>query len=1042
MERTWQADRLEELLAHRAWIRRVARALVLDDSRADDLEQEAFLRALRGPSLRSPRAWLGTVLRNAAANLARGERRRARHEASAPPAPPPPSPADLLERAEVVEQVARAVREMEEPHQTVVLLRYFEDLSPPQVAARLGVPVETVRTRLKRALSLLRERLDAEEGGGRRRWMALLLPLVRRAVPGPPEAVAGGSALAIAAGVLAMGIKTKAAVAVGVLLAAGFGIWSASREEAPPAPRARPDARGDSQGPPRAAVAPPPRPVAPGADATALPPEAAPPARATDGFVVHGKVLDDETRLPVEGVSVLLVHEYLRKPGKEATGMTATDGTFRIAGVKDGTFGSIVLHAEGYAESLQVAPWQIPGGGLEKGDAGELRLYRGRTITGRVLGPDGATPVPGARIFLSRLGGSSGAMWVGNAFERGKTIADGTFALERVPPSLGFPYTLFAVAPGGIGWTRLPAGAGREEIPPVEVRVAPQGAATVTVRDEAGKPREGVRLFASPRFEPLGPRAEWGSDHDVWVQEGTGFDAILGASTDAWGIAEFPSLPVTEGGARYDFVAYGSGGNKAWKDGVAVPQGGRAQIDLVVGEATLWAIEGLIRAQDGSPVADALVRPAWGPAAVRSDREGKYRVTGLEAGWEFMRLEVDAAGFAPATAEVRRKGREETASQDIQVERATPLAGKVVDQAGVPLAGIVVTPMRSDTTTRLPGVTTGDDGGFSFPKATAGEWSLSLMPPPPYDEWAAEETMPLVRGGDRDIVVVLARVPAGKTRLLAEVIDSENGAPLTAEEVMLIGAEQASLQTRLPSATPAISSGRVTAERVQPGRWRLWVRVPGRPPAVAGFVAPEGGGDVRVRVLVGRPANIRGRMDLPEGMSPPHMVFLSLADERSRPSWAVYRTPGTIDAAFVARDGTFLFEGVMPARYRITADAGPFLGEGVVEAPSGGEATVTVTFRRGTALEFRLAAPSPSDVVVYEVSHEDGPWKTIMRLGGEKGRASPYKATLPPGRWRWRVSFPADGFAGSVRAAAEPVEGEATLAEGASVTVTVPVVPR
>ena len=230
MERTSQADRLEELLAHRAWVRRVARALVLDESRADDLEQEAWLRALEGPTVRSPKAWLGTVLRNAASNLRRGETRRRDHEASTSPGSAPPTPADLLERAEVVERVARAVREMEELHQTAVLLRYFEDLTPPEIALRVGVPVETVRTRLKRALVLLRERLDAEEGGRRRRWLVLLLPLAGPPVPWPPRAVAGGSALATAAGVLAMGTKAKVAVAAGILALMGTGVWLGIRE--------------------------------------------------------------------------------------------------------------------------------------------------------------------------------------------------------------------------------------------------------------------------------------------------------------------------------------------------------------------------------------------------------------------------------------------------------------------------------------------------------------------------------------------------------------------------------------------------------------------------------------------------------------------------------------------------------------------------------------------------------------------------------------------------------------------------------------------
>ena len=49
--------------------------------------------------------------------------------------------------------------DLDEPYQTTMLLRFFEDLPPRVVAERMGVPVETVRTRTKRACETLRARL-------------------------------------------------------------------------------------------------------------------------------------------------------------------------------------------------------------------------------------------------------------------------------------------------------------------------------------------------------------------------------------------------------------------------------------------------------------------------------------------------------------------------------------------------------------------------------------------------------------------------------------------------------------------------------------------------------------------------------------------------------------------------------------------------------------------------------------------------------------------------------------------------------------------
>src|SRR5436190_1898691 len=76
-------------------------------------------------------------------------------------------------------RVVAAVLALEEPYRECVLLRYFEELSPRAIAARQRVPLETARTRLKRALELLRARLDREYGGERGAWGAALAPFAR-----------------------------------------------------------------------------------------------------------------------------------------------------------------------------------------------------------------------------------------------------------------------------------------------------------------------------------------------------------------------------------------------------------------------------------------------------------------------------------------------------------------------------------------------------------------------------------------------------------------------------------------------------------------------------------------------------------------------------------------------------------------------------------------------------------------------------------------------------------------------------------------------
>jgi RNA polymerase sigma-70 factor (ECF subfamily) len=175
----------DTLLAHHQWMRRLARRLVLDDSEADDVVQEAWLRATERPPDQpgALRAWLATVVRNAAKQLARGESRRDRRELAAARPEALPATADLVARAEARRLLLDATLALGEPARTTVLLRFFEGLPPREIAKRLDVPVETVRSRVRRALADMRTQLDRKVGD-RRAWGVALLPLAGPTLPG------------------------------------------------------------------------------------------------------------------------------------------------------------------------------------------------------------------------------------------------------------------------------------------------------------------------------------------------------------------------------------------------------------------------------------------------------------------------------------------------------------------------------------------------------------------------------------------------------------------------------------------------------------------------------------------------------------------------------------------------------------------------------------------------------------------------------------------------------------------------------------------
>jgi hypothetical protein len=73
----------------------------------------------------------------------------------------------------VIERVAKAVRALPEPFRAFVLLRFWRGLGPAAIALELGVPRNTVRSRLQRGLAHLRAQLDAAYGD-RTAWSAPL----------------------------------------------------------------------------------------------------------------------------------------------------------------------------------------------------------------------------------------------------------------------------------------------------------------------------------------------------------------------------------------------------------------------------------------------------------------------------------------------------------------------------------------------------------------------------------------------------------------------------------------------------------------------------------------------------------------------------------------------------------------------------------------------------------------------------------------------------------------------------------------------------
>ncbi len=210
----------ELLLGQAGFLRRLARDLVGDPHAADDAVQEVMLAALERPPRHDANlhGWLAAVLKNLVSKRSRAHVRRAHHEQEAARTSARRNETLPAESEATVRSVTQAVLALEEPYRSTVLMRYFEELAPSAIAERQSVPVATVKSRLQRALEMLRARMERERGSS---WTAGLIGLAW------PAAVSHSIPIAVAGkGVLAMSLTTKVAAGAVLVLAA----WILVRE--------------------------------------------------------------------------------------------------------------------------------------------------------------------------------------------------------------------------------------------------------------------------------------------------------------------------------------------------------------------------------------------------------------------------------------------------------------------------------------------------------------------------------------------------------------------------------------------------------------------------------------------------------------------------------------------------------------------------------------------------------------------------------------------------------------------------------------------
>lgn len=144
-----------------------ARYLARDPVAAEDVVQEAFLRAYRGyPGCRgNEKAWLLTIVRNCFIDWAKANGRPT-PEASAEEAADPEDPAMILQRRQDQATVRATIEALPEPFRETLVLRELEELSYKDIAGLTAAPIGTVMSRLARARTMLATMLLARESEG------------------------------------------------------------------------------------------------------------------------------------------------------------------------------------------------------------------------------------------------------------------------------------------------------------------------------------------------------------------------------------------------------------------------------------------------------------------------------------------------------------------------------------------------------------------------------------------------------------------------------------------------------------------------------------------------------------------------------------------------------------------------------------------------------------------------------------------------------------------------------------------------------------
>ncbi len=991
----------EELERQGVALRGLARSLLADAHAADDVVQEAFVRALERPP-RNPAsagAWLRRVVRGLAIDGRRARSRRAQVErpiGEVEPAAPDPS-----RGIETQISVLEAVRALPEPYRGIVWQRWFEGLPPREIAARSGEPVKTVKTRLHRALAMLRERLDAEHGGDRSAWAlplaALALPeaLTSAAAGGAASATTVASPWALPLTLWTLLMKTSvirlSAVALVVVgaLAVGFAVWGGDPDPQPvPDPRqpttriadagaetsvdARVQAAGSNQGD--------------GTERIAL----TEPDLAPDTGALRFEVLWHD-RSPAPDIAVILRRAT---PGLPRVvferGVTDAEGVVTFEGLDPGNY-------EARTDRDMDAGVEVVAGETTEQ---QIVLDRGVDVRGVVVHADGS-PAPGAVVWLQ-------SYFLDWASGRALALAGagGRFALRSIPA--GSSLGALAASGGHDAPSEL-----------VDLDLVERTDDTAEVRLVLGRSGGRIegRIVAAEDGAPLaGARIAFGARLRNLEHRGRQYVERWGlrtVETDADGRFAVDGLAVGE-------VAYTArdAGRGLLRGSVEVLDGKTATLELALDRSA--TIHGRVTDSQGRPLENVTVHAydaapsldfvqggqidfalAFGHVAAVTAADGSYRLAGVTPGTVHLVVQkspqLDPArrhggGGSPYLATTLEVAPNSEVEWNPELGEGRVLEGRALYRDGHPLAGEFVS-IRTSEGKSAGTIATDAKGRFRFVSLTEPLYHVYVQVfDKPRDAPSVEQSNVVPDQGPIEIRASFDKpVELEEGKVTGRLVDAGGRLTNPKAATVLLVTESFSWYT-----ANLDEEGRFRFDRVDPGRLRLVV-MDGETMVheVEAFeLAPAEERDVGTITTSGVVAEVRVKIRRAPGAEEFEPSISLRREDRVR---GVGVKPGGVDEVVIGN--------IEPGDYRWTLYCpGGVSGEGEITLREGAPAELEIELVPGAAVKFDVRVAADADLgdvtIVYERDGTEFHRYTYKPDSVLDFRRYYVGSRLPPGEWR------------------------------------------